>query len=124
MIDHPRLADPQIIESLFIFCVMWSLGATLIQQPETPVSVAGGLRQGGGIAGHRLEEISDVESFLSVRIRALTRNVQKFYPILLSHLPTALKDRDRFDTFIKSLANMGMVDGDRVAPTQLPAKSM
>ena len=36
-IDHPRLADPQIIESLFIFCVTWSIGATLIQQPEMPV---------------------------------------------------------------------------------------
>ena len=37
LIEHPRLADPQIVESLFIFCVLWSIGATLVQQHETPV---------------------------------------------------------------------------------------
>ncbi len=34
------------------------------------------------------------------------------------------QDRDRFDAFIKKNAGMGMVDGERVAPTQLPAKSL
>ena len=38
--DNPRLADPQVIESLFIFCVLWSIGATLVQQHEAPVSAA------------------------------------------------------------------------------------
>ena len=40
--DHPRLADPQVIECLFIYCVMWSIGATLVQKPETPVRQEGG----------------------------------------------------------------------------------
>ncbi len=33
-------------------------------------------------------------------------------------------DRDRFEGFLKRLANMGTVDGERVAATQLPAKSL
>lgn len=33
-------------------------------------------------------------------------------------------DRDRFDQFVKRLANMGSVDGDRVSATQLPARSL
>ena len=35
-----------------------------------------------------------------------------------------IADRDRFDRFIKGLANMGTVDGDRVTATQLPARSL
>jgi dynein heavy chain len=33
-------------------------------------------------------------------------------------------DRDRFDAFIKHIASMGLVDGERVAATQLPARSL
>lgn len=29
--DHPRMGDPQILEALFIFCVVWSLGACIVQ---------------------------------------------------------------------------------------------
>lgn len=67
--DHPRMADPQILEAVFIFCVVWSLGACIVQRPDAP-------------------------------------------------------DRDRFDAFVKRLANMSMVDGERVSATQLPAKSL
>ena len=35
--DHPRMGDPQILEALFIFCVMWSIGAALVQRPESQV---------------------------------------------------------------------------------------
>ena len=35
-----------------------------------------------------------------------------------------VQDRDRFDAFVKKNAGLGMVDGERVAPTQLPAKSL
>ncbi len=31
--DHPRMADPQILEALFIFCTIWSLGATCTRAP-------------------------------------------------------------------------------------------
>ncbi len=33
-------------------------------------------------------------------------------------------DRDRFDAFVKHIASMGLVDGERVAATQLPARSL
>lgn len=67
--DHPRMADAQIMEAVFIFCLVWSTGSAIVQRPDTP-------------------------------------------------------DRDRFDQFLKRLANMSMVDGERVAATQLPAKSL
>lgn len=67
--DHPRMADPQVLEALFVFCVMWSIGACVVQRPDAA-------------------------------------------------------DRDRFDQFLKRLANMSMVDGERVSATQLPAKSL
>jgi len=67
--DHPRMQDPQILEALFIFCCVWSIGAVIVQRPE-------------------------------------------------------YTDRDRFDAFIKHLASVGLVDGERVAATQLPAKSL
>lgn len=35
-----------------------------------------------------------------------------------------VQDRDRFDAFVKHLANMGMVDAERVAASQLPSKSL
>ena len=41
LVDHPRLNDPQVIESLFIYCVVWSIGSCLVQQPESPVSGLG-----------------------------------------------------------------------------------
>ncbi|PNH08033.1 Dynein-1-alpha heavy chain, flagellar inner arm I1 complex [Tetrabaena socialis] len=67
--DHPRMSDPQILEALFIFCTVWSLGAALVQRAECP-------------------------------------------------------DRDRFDAFVKHIGSMGLVDGERVAATQLPARSL
>ncbi|KXZ49756.1 DHC2 protein [Gonium pectorale] len=67
--DHPRMSDPQILEAIFIFCTIWSLGAALVQRPDCP-------------------------------------------------------DRDRFDAFLKHIASMGLVDGERVAATQLPARSL
>ncbi|GLI59150.1 hypothetical protein VaNZ11_000978 [Volvox africanus] len=67
--DHPRMSDPQILEAIFLFCTIWSLGAALVQRPECP-------------------------------------------------------DRDRFDAFVKHIASMGLVDGERVAATQLPARSL
>nr|Q9SMH3.1 RecName: Full=Dynein-1-alpha heavy chain, flagellar inner arm I1 complex; AltName: Full=1-alpha DHC; AltName: Full=Dynein-1, subspecies f [Chlamydomonas reinhardtii]CAB56598.1 1-alpha dynein heavy chain [Chlamydomonas reinhardtii] len=67
--DHPRMSDPQILEAIFIFCTIWSLGAAIVQRPESP-------------------------------------------------------DRDRFDAFVKHIASMGLVDGERVAATQLPARSL
>ena len=36
LVDNPRLQDSQIIESIFIFCVVWSCGAVLVQQPDCP----------------------------------------------------------------------------------------
>jgi dynein heavy chain len=34
LIDHPRMADPQLIEALFIFCTVWSIGSVLVQQAD------------------------------------------------------------------------------------------
>lgn len=33
-------------------------------------------------------------------------------------------DRDRFDAFVKHIASLSLVDGERVAASQLPAKSL
>ncbi|MEW5308429.1 MAG: hypothetical protein WDW38_000392 [Sanguina aurantia] len=34
--DHPRMQDPQVLEALFVFCVVWSIGAVMVQQPGAP----------------------------------------------------------------------------------------
>jgi dynein heavy chain len=44
--------------------------------------------------------------------------------VQLNCYTSSIACRDRFDAFIKRLANMSMVDGDRVSATQLPAKSL
>ncbi len=65
LLQHSR----QVLEALFIFCVVWSIGAALVQ-----------------------------------------------------HLD--IKDRDRFDAFIKTNAGMGTVESERLPPSQLPARSL
>lgn len=56
------------MEALFVFCVVWSIGAVLVQKPDTP-------------------------------------------------------DRDRFDAFLKHIANMGLVDAERLSSTQVRNKT-
>jgi hypothetical protein len=34
--DHPRMSDPQILEALFVFCVVWSIGAAVVQRSDAP----------------------------------------------------------------------------------------
>jgi dynein heavy chain len=34
--DHPRMGDPQILEALFVFCVVWSIGAAVVQRSDAP----------------------------------------------------------------------------------------
>jgi len=29
--DNPRMTDPQLLEATFVFCVVWSIGATIVQ---------------------------------------------------------------------------------------------
>jgi dynein heavy chain len=68
--QQPQLgSDPVQLEALFLYCLVWSCGAALVQQPGAP-------------------------------------------------------DRDRFDAFLKNLAGMGTVDGDRASATQLPGRSI
>jgi dynein heavy chain, axonemal len=59
----------KVVEALFIYCIVWSCGAAVVQRPGS-------------------------------------------------------EDRDRFDKFVKSIAGMGTMDGERVSSTQLPAKSL
>uniref|UniRef100_A0A6S8LSH1 AAA+ ATPase domain-containing protein n=1 Tax=Dunaliella tertiolecta TaxID=3047 RepID=A0A6S8LSH1_DUNTE len=32
--DNPRMSDPQLMEAAFVFCVVWSIGATIVQRAE------------------------------------------------------------------------------------------
>ncbi|CAG9462277.1 unnamed protein product [Pedinophyceae sp. YPF-701] len=68
-LTEPMDIDPEPLEALFIFCVVWSIGACVIQTGD-------------------------------------------------------FEDRKRFDSFVKDLAGLGANDGDRVAATQLPSKSI
>eukprot|EP00955_Chlamydomonas_euryale_P094431 364857-Chlamydomonas_euryale.AAC.16 len=34
--DRPELADPVVIEALFVMAMVWSVGSVLVQSPETP----------------------------------------------------------------------------------------
>ncbi|EFJ08822.1 hypothetical protein SELMODRAFT_131043 [Selaginella moellendorffii] len=66
--DQPITA-PQVLEAVFIFSLVWSIGAGVVQS-------------------------------------------------------TAVRDRERFDKFIKSLALIGTSTADPLPPTQLPAESL
>ena len=67
--EELKVTDPQVLESIFIFCITWSIGGLIRQD-------------------------------------------------------SVVQDRDRFNTFLKDLAGMGTVDSERVAPTQLPNRSL
>ncbi len=45
LVDNPRMSDPAVLESLFIFCVVWSIGATVVQKVR-----AEGVGTDGGLA--------------------------------------------------------------------------
>ncbi|KAF5830619.1 hypothetical protein DUNSADRAFT_14266 [Dunaliella salina] len=32
--DNPRMSDPQLMEATFVFCVVWSIGATIVQRSD------------------------------------------------------------------------------------------
>lgn len=59
----------QVLEAIFVFCTVWSVGSVVAQSSEAP-------------------------------------------------------DRDRFDALLKKLSGMGVIDGERVTPMQLPLKSL
>ncbi len=128
--DHPRMSDPQILEAVFIFCVLWSIGASIVQvrawgvlHTHTHTHTHIGLMA----ASHRLWPLHAARGHL-YRVwlgeKGLTRCVCVCVCVRVSSQRPDCPDRDRFDAFIKRLANMGSVDGERVSATQLPHKSL
>ena len=66
---HLTVVFSQVMEAVFLWCVVWSFGAVLVEKPQAT-------------------------------------------------------ERSAFDAFLKRIADYGLVDGDNVAVTQLPSRSL
>ena len=67
--QHLTVVLSQVMEAVFLWCVVWSFGAVLVEKPQAA-------------------------------------------------------ERSAFDAFLKRIADYGVVDGDHVAVTQLPSRSL